>query len=90
MLSNNQLQNICLYNTQGSAQCRYLEPDDVKFGVWYCKKKNKEAKKNIDSVANKFIDDSLKKGIDPYQGNKPLGDNCSGYPKLNISQGYDV
>jgi hypothetical protein len=50
------------------------------------------AKKDaIDKQVDKFIDKARRNGQDPYAMNRPLGNNCKGYPALTTKkQGYDV
>jgi len=90
MLSKLQLENICMHNCRDSRTCRYLFEDDRVYGKYYCYKQRPIDKVKIDSKLNQYIKECKKKGIDPFDSNIPLGDNCSGYPVLkHIEQGYD-
>lgn len=76
-LSLNQLNDICLLNSEDSSKtCRYLKNDELEEDKWYCQKLNI----------------SMKNKIDKNIGNLRFkGDNCSGYPLLkHIAQGYDI
>lgn len=76
-LSSNQLNDICLLNSDDSSKtCRYLKNDELERDKWYCQKLNVLTKSKIDKNIRHL---SFK------------GDNCSGYPLLkHITQGYDV
>jgi len=89
MLSKKQLQNICMQNSRTSKRCRYLAQDDTDSTKYYCVKQSSK-KDEIDVDLEEFIEESKKKGHDPYKQGIPLGDNCPGYPILKyIEQGYD-
>ena len=89
MLSQKQIQDVCLVQDTSSAKCRYLSIDDEDYSKHYCLKKCAEAKA-IDGSVNQFIKDYQRKGKDPYKEKVPLGNNCKGYPLLKfIEQGYD-
>lgn len=80
-LTPKQLKDVCLLgHSDKSRTCRYLSPDDLQEGKWYCHKLRPVEKAKID------------KSIEKIQNrNTPVGDNCPGYPVMkHISQGYDV
>lgn len=89
MLSLKQLQDVCL-SLQGSNECRYLASDGTT-NNYVCLKKVAAKKDAIDKQVDKFIDKARRNGQDPYAMNRPLGNNCKGYPALTTKkQGYDV
>lgn len=91
MLSDKQLEDICLAYEPSVRRCRYLEQDDEDMHKFYCLKKMPDRKDEIDIDLNQFINECQKKGKDSSKENVPLGDNCSGYIKLKYKeQGYDV
>lgn len=90
MLSDKQLEDVCLAFDPTSSRCRYLDQDGEDMHKFYCLKKMIDRKAIIDLETKNYITDSQKKGEDPYKKNVPLGDNCGGYPKLKyLVQGYD-
>jgi len=90
MLSNKQLQDVCLCYSGGSAQCRYLAQDEVDWKKWYCQKLIRSKKDKIDVTVEKYREECRKAGTDPFSQGSPIGDNCSGYPLLrHVEQGYD-
>ncbi|MCK9458336.1 MAG: hypothetical protein M0R80_01680 [Proteobacteria bacterium] len=89
MLSQKQLQDICLMFVGDHRQCRYLQEDPLAW-QWYCIKHKKVAKKRMDETVNEFLENCKITGIDPHVQGVALGDNCPGYPIFkNIEQGYD-
>jgi hypothetical protein len=89
MLSNKQLENVCLIHEAAYKKCRYLSLDDADHTKYYCLKKNIR-KQEIDLEINNTINESISLGKDPKTLNIPLGDNCQGYPVMRyIEQGYD-
>lgn len=89
MLSLPQLEDVCLLYG-GHKQCRFLDGDDNDYTKFYCKKKSAEAA-SINQDVDEFIAEAKKNGDDPRDYGQALGDNCSGYVKLNdVLQGYDV
>jgi hypothetical protein len=89
MLSQKQLQDICLMFVGDHRQCRYLKEDPLAW-QWYCTKHKKSVKDQTDASVNQFLQDCKMQGIDPQKQGVALGDNCSGYPIFkNIEQGYD-
>ena len=89
MLSQKQLQNVCLLYSGNHKQCRYLV-DDPKDWKFYCVKHRKKDKARKDMEITAFIQDCKKKGIDPKSQQVALGDNCKGYPLLkHVEVGYD-
>ena len=91
MLSQNQLENVCLAWDHTAKTCRYLRQDDTDSTKWYCLKHRKREKQKIDEKVQEFLQECQNKGIDPTNGHLPLGDNCTGYPVLKfVEQGYDV
>lgn len=89
MLSQKQLQDICLMFIGDHRQCRYLREDPQSW-QWYCMKHKQTTRDQIDENVDHFIEDCKRQGIDPYRQQVPLGDNCQGYPIFkNIEQGYD-
>jgi hypothetical protein len=89
MLSQKQLQDICLMFSGNCRQCRYLREDPMAW-QWYCVKHKKSTKEKTDEKIAQFIAECKKNGIDPYSQGEALGDNCKGYPILkHIQQGYD-
>lgn len=85
MLTEKQRQNVCLC-FQGAKQCRYLAESETTYNVWVCAKKT-PSKQIIDKQIQKYKDD----GGDPRKDGLPIGDNCTGYLKLeSVEQGYDV
>ena len=88
MLSQKQLQNICLYGNGNHKTCRYLYQDDMDHRKWYCSKLHKTKKQKVDEAVVDFTKECKKKGIDPKTRGVPLGDNCQGFPILkHITQG---
>jgi hypothetical protein len=91
MLSQKQLEHVCLAWDQSSKTCRYLRQDDNDPQKWYCLKHRLREKNKIDEKVQEYLEECLSKGIDPDNGVMPLGDNCSGYSVLkHVVQGYDV
>lgn len=91
MLSQKQLENVCLAWDQSAKTCRYLRQDDNDPQKWYCLKHRQREKKKIDDKVQEFLHECLSKGVDPLIGHLPLGDNCGGYPVLKyVVQGHDV
>ena len=89
MLSQPQLQNICLLLVGDHRQCRYLQEDTLTW-QWFCVKQKKLTKGRIDKNLNAFFEECNEKGLDHKSQGIPLGDNCRGYPIFkNIVQGYD-
>lgn len=89
MLSDAQLQNVCLLYG-GAKQCRFVEQDDYDWNKHYCKKKTPD-KKDINKMAAEFVKEKKAQGIDPRSLGEPLGDNCLGFlPLTSLLQGYDV
>ena len=89
MLSSKHLSQICLISEKTSAQCRYLAQDDSDVSKYYCTKKTFHAKQ-IDEECQSYISECARKGINPYDQNLPLGDNCQGYLYLRYKeQGFD-
>lgn len=90
MLSQKQLQNICLANRGNNKTCRYLYQDDIDLRKWYCSKKHADKKGKVDGAVADFLKECKNKGIDPKTRGVPLGDNCSGFPILkHIVQGEE-
>lgn len=88
MLSQKQLQNICLLGRRDNKSCRYLYQDDVDYRKWYCSKLLRGKKERVDGAVDDFIAECKKQGIDPSSRAVPLGDNCPGFPILkHIIQG---
>lgn len=86
MLSLKQIQDFCLAFANDSTKCRYLDDDGKNY---YCLKKSSK-KIDLDEEVEEFFKECATKGVDPYQQNIPLGDNCSGYIYLKSKeQGYD-
>lgn len=89
MLSQKQLENVCLLFCGNHKQCRYLE-EDSRAWKWYCIKHKMSTKTVKDQTIERFLQDCKSKGIDPKSQGVALGNNCSGFPILkNINQGYD-
>ena len=90
MLSDKQLRDVCLAYDNSWKRCRFLSNDDDDFDVYHCMKKgNKKSEINVE--IDIFIQETRKKGKDPYKENIAMGDNCSGYPVLKHTlQGYDI
>jgi len=78
MLSQNQLQSVCLYGCGHSGQCRYIREDPGNKNVFNCYKLRPEEKKKIDQKVEEHIKSCKKKGEDPAAKGHPLGDNCKG------------
>lgn len=89
MLSQNQVNNICLpYN--GYKCCRYLVEDD-NTGDFLCCKKIQNLKDDIDERVDKHIASAARNNYSLEVLGKPVGDNCSGYLYLkSVLQGYDI
>ena len=88
MLTQNQINNVCLFGQDG--QCRYLDQDILDFSKFICKKKSHE-KKIIDEEVEEFLKECKDKKINPTTAGQPIGDNCRGYLPLQVMpQGYDV
>lgn len=91
MLSQKQLEDVCLLYGGTSKTCRYLRQDDLDPGKIHCLKHKKKDKSKIDKAVSDWVTECHKKGIDPWNQNKPIGDNCAGFPVLkNTVQGYDI
>jgi hypothetical protein len=89
MLTLKQVEDVCLYGS-GAKECRFLAEDDTN-GKFYCVKRIKALRSDIDIEVTEFIKQNKLRGIDPMQMSTPLGDNCSGYTFLKYkSQGYDL
>lgn len=89
MLSQNQLQNVCLLG-RSSNECRYLSSDPMDWTKFICKKKSPE-KKVIDEEVALFLKECKDKGVKPESVGEPIGNNCDGFlPLQNLLQGYDV
>lgn len=89
MLSERHTEDVCLVY-QGAHQCRYLDGDQDDYDKFYCRKKTSD-KKVIDEMAEEYIKECKKNGVDPHAGNQPIGDNCSGFVCFkDLVQGYDV
>ena len=87
MLTLSQITDVCLLN-DGSNECRYLAEDDK--GKFYCIKKTSK-RSAIDKEIVEFKKEKRAAGVDPFNLDRPLGDNCSGYTFFKYkSQGYDV
>jgi hypothetical protein len=90
MLSQKQLQNVCLLFSGNSNQCRYLE-EDSKNWQWLCTKHKKSFKDSKDKAIEKFLEDCKANSIDPTTKGVALGDNCGGFPILKfLVQGFDI
>lgn len=90
MLSQKQLENVCLLFCGNHKQCRYLD-EDSRSWKWYCVKHKKSTKDLKDATIERFIQDCQFKGLDPKVQGVALGNNCGGYAIFkNILQGYDV
>jgi len=90
MLSKKQLANVCLLGEMSYETCRYCVRDAMNYTKWYCAKHSKKTQQKIDIKTYDFFVDCGIKGVSPYIGGVPLGDNCAGYPLLKtIEQGYD-
>ena len=89
MLSEKQLENVCLLNCKTYEKCRYLKQDENDYTKFYCQKLMAEGRQ-LDKDLETFVELTTKFGKDPRKDNVPMGDNCSGYPVLkHIKQGYD-
>lgn len=88
MLSEKQVEDVCLAHTTTADTCRYAFRDGFE---WFCAKCNRISKERIDEVIEDFEQDCLKNNVDPYAASMmPLGNNCAGYPFLRlVQQGYD-
>jgi ribosomal protein S10 len=87
MLSKKHLEDVCLCRS-GSLTCRFLSMES--WDKFVCVKLRPIEKKKIDARVADIIQEAKKNGIDPAAANRPLGDNCQGYPLLKtIEQGYD-
>lgn len=88
MLSQKQLQNVCLSGRHDHKTCRYLYQDDIDYRKWYCAKLLQSKRKKVDDAVSEFTKECKKKGIDPKSRAVPLGDNCQGFPILkHVTQG---
>lgn len=90
-LSNRQLQDICLLNSEDKSKtCRYLSNDELDENKWYCQKLRGKIKERIDDDVFVFLH-RHKSASSSSVPAFPCGDNCQGYPMLkHIQQGYDV
>jgi hypothetical protein len=90
MLSQKQLQDICLLFIGDHRQCRYLQEDPQQW-QWFCVKHKKSAKDRIDSGLESFYEECAANGIKPNTvPGVAQGDNCKGFPIFkNLMQGYD-
>ncbi len=89
-LSPKHLSDVCLAYS-GAKACRFLATDDANTQVCFCLKKVKAKQTIINLQVDKFIKKVQADGRDPMTQNRPLGDNCKGYPALKtVKQGYDV
>ena len=89
MLSQKQLQDICLMFIGDHRQCRYLQEDPMAWR-WYCVKHKQSAKKRLDDNISKFVAECNEAGIDSRSQGLAMGDNCQGYPIFkHLIQGYD-
>lgn len=90
MLSQKQLQDICLVFIGDNRQCRYLQEDPTSW-QWYCIKHKQSSRDRRDQQIDSFLEECKKNGINPKNQGVALGDNCPGYPIFkNLMQGYDV
>jgi hypothetical protein len=89
-LSQKQLEDVCLLYGGNYKTCRYLRPDDSNYGHYQCCKLRPKEKTKIDLKIKEWFRSCKKKGLDPTTQGAPLGDNCAGYPILQIIEvGYD-
>ena len=87
MLSLRQVEDVCLLDGEAT-QCRFLAEEDN--GSFYCLKHTLLQSK-IDSEVAAWKQIQKSGGVDPNQGEKPIGDNCAGYVLLrHKKQGYDI
>lgn len=91
MLSKKHVEDICFFGQLPRAkQCRYINPDDSIPDKYYCLKLKAISKAKIDTKVQAHLAECKTKKVNPITANKPIGDNCAGYPLLkNILQGYD-
>lgn len=81
-LSNSHVVHVCKYATD--KQCKYLDSDDVHFGIFYCLKLTSQ-KELIDKIMNGSV-----KNISHNAQSMKSNDNCKGYPNFKHKiMGYD-
>lgn len=92
MLTELQLEQVCLAYCGSSKCCRYLHADEDDSAKFVCVKLKKSEKKKIDQKIDSFVSDSVHHGVDPNSrpDSMPMGDNCPGYLLLRyVEQGFD-
>lgn len=78
--------NVCKKD-DGANECRYLSEDEIKPGVFQCKKLSPE-KAIIDEEVEIYL--KRKRNYGRKDTDYSLGDNCKGYPVLRYKEvGYD-
>jgi hypothetical protein len=78
--------NVCKKDN-GKNECRYLSEDEIKDGVFQCKKLSPE-KIIIDEEVDEYL--RRKRNYGRNENDYSLGDNCKGYPVLRHKEvGYD-
>lgn len=88
MLSNKQLNDVCLAYSKDSSSCRYLS---IHNGAYHCCKLHLGTKKMLDEKVESIHKFHKSRGEDPKDSLLPIADNCKGYVYgLNyVQQGYD-